>query len=803
MSGVADMNVRIGADISEVLSKVDAAKAKLNQLVETQGQLKDKINDVNTSLRLNEKELTAANVKLQNLNTSSKEGKAAAANLRNEISQLAKNSALLNTELTTAKTTLATTTAEIKTQTVAVKQAENAHSGLAAGATKVYSGLRKLAYIIPGMGIAGIINLISGPLIDAFSDWYDSINRVTDAQKSLQANLQNYNDINSEANKDAGKQIATLKILYDASTNVTLSMKERLAAVKALQKDFPDYFKNISQETILNGGAKTAYDNLTESIIKASRAKAGMARLQELESKQLDNDNLREKIRNAADQQIAQIYKNGPRQLSGGSSSSFGTGTGSAVTISIAEQIAAVNKSKNAALEQLGVNDELLKSQQDFIVKWIGLSDLAKAAETEIKPPKIAKEKTTKDVETIADVLQKLAIQIDFLNQKEIVLKTSQANAKVSAIESTVNTLMQKFKLLADNPVIVSLEMQIKAIQGDAFLKTLLKSELKAPLAAPPLDLQILLQKPDVKFAPGAFDEQILREELLKRLKEMGTTKTVSVDLGVDVTGNKISSKGGETITSGTSTTQLQATFKDATEKLKSFSDNASNIVNNMAADMAVSIGEAIGNAFTGQGDAVKGLFDGIFSVLGSALQQLGKVAIETGLGIKAIRESFKSLNPIVAIAAGVGLVALGTIIKNSVQSAGAFANGGLVKAFSNGGPVWGAGTATSDSIPARLSKGEYVIRAAKVREFGLDFFNKINFGSANMRDILRDKFGMMKFATGGFVSPNGINLSQPISIPNINIGGGQQIFIAESKLRGQDIVTSFKRASATISRNS
>jgi hypothetical protein len=40
------------------------------------------------------------------------------------------------------------------------------------------------------------------------------------------------------------------------------------------------------------------------------------------------------------------------------------------------------------------------------------------------------------------------------------------------------------------------------------------------------------------------------------------------------------------------------------------------------------------------------------------------------------------------------------------------YANGGLVKKFAPGGFVSGAGTARSDSIPAMLSNGEYVINA-------------------------------------------------------------------------------------------
>jgi hypothetical protein len=48
-------------------------------------------------------------------------------------------------------------------------------------------------------------------------------------------------------------------------------------------------------------------------------------------------------------------------------------------------------------------------------------------------------------------------------------------------------------------------------------------------------------------------------------------------------------------------------------------------------------------------------------------------------------------------------------------------------KAF--GGYISGAGTSTSDSIPAMLSDGEYVIRASSVNKFGQDFLDDINAG--------------------------------------------------------------------------
>ena len=56
-------------------------------------------------------------------------------------------------------------------------------------------------------------------------------------------------------------------------------------------------------------------------------------------------------------------------------------------------------------------------------------------------------------------------------------------------------------------------------------------------------------------------------------------------------------------------------------------------------------------------------------------------------------------------------------------------ANGGAVKGFNTGGHILGAGTATSDSIPAYLSNGEYVIKADSVKKYGTETFDALNAG--------------------------------------------------------------------------
>lgn len=57
------------------------------------------------------------------------------------------------------------------------------------------------------------------------------------------------------------------------------------------------------------------------------------------------------------------------------------------------------------------------------------------------------------------------------------------------------------------------------------------------------------------------------------------------------------------------------------------------------------------------------------------------------------------------------------------------YASGGDVQWMPWGGAVYGPGTETSDSIPTWLSRGEYVIKAASVRKYGMAMFDRLNAG--------------------------------------------------------------------------
>ena len=98
-------------------------------------------------------------------------------------------------------------------------------------------------------------------------------------------------------------------------------------------------------------------------------------------------------------------------------------------------------------------------------------------------------------------------------------------------------------------------------------------------------------------------------------------------------------------------------------------------------------------------------------------------------------------------------------------SSLGGSAGGGGIGGFFSGlmgkaagGYISGPGTSTSDSIPARLSTGEYVVRAAAVKRFGVNFMDAIN----GLQMPPSFSHGRLAFAAGGLVPEVKVPPAQP-----------------------------------------
>ena len=92
-----------------------------------------------------------------------------------------------------------------------------------------------------------------------------------------------------KGSQSAQKELVELQSLYSITQDNTRSIGERTSAVDTLQKKYPSYLGNMSQESILAGNAVIAYKELTGAILGAAQAQAYYDRIAKNASQVIEN----------------------------------------------------------------------------------------------------------------------------------------------------------------------------------------------------------------------------------------------------------------------------------------------------------------------------------------------------------------------------------------------------------------------------------------------------------------------------------------------------------------------------------
>lgn len=219
---------------------------------------------------------------------------------------------------------------------------------------------------------------------------------------------------------------------------------------------------------------------------------------------------------------------------------------------------------------------------------------------------------------------------------------------------------------------------------------------------------------------------------------------------------------------SGASNDVVQASqaIVDAIQRASDVSGNVQG-----AADLAAQLVAPFQQA----AEAINGIFGSIAASVGALAQQVvnswAVVPEQMTFAAQAMVSSWSSAmsnvinstTNMVAMVRGLisGLSAQLASLQSSIASAKAQAassgssglSGGGGRGFSWGGLARGPGTGTSDSIPARLSAGEYVLRAAAVNRLPLEFLHALNSARFDLSEVLnRFMHTPLRFAGGGLV---------------------------------------------------
>jgi hypothetical protein len=125
------------------------------------------------------------------------------------------------------------------------------------------------------------------------TNWIGSLFTGKKRVENLTSSLKHMADAMQNARLETAKETVKLNVLYKTATNNSKSTSERTKAVKALKKEYPEYFKNLTDEEIKLGKAYKAYKEATKAITENAKARAALDKITELQKEFIDLDQKR------------------------------------------------------------------------------------------------------------------------------------------------------------------------------------------------------------------------------------------------------------------------------------------------------------------------------------------------------------------------------------------------------------------------------------------------------------------------------------------------------------------------------
>lgn len=300
---------------------------------------------------------------------------------------------------------------QIKSLTTENTQAATSAASIGKSLTSGLGVLRQVAYILPGIGIAGIFNIAGEAIVAAASSlkiFGQQSEVVTEAIKAQ-------NDALGQAAGNVTKELTNIQALVQAGRDETLTREQRNNAIKELQRIYPGVLDSINLENISSQNTTKILNTLTDAIVRKSKAEAISNLISKTQASIFEQQNKK------LEDQLSTFDKLKAAALGG----PFGGGTGA-----IAATTAIQNQSDN--LKDLnGLLDGYVKQLNAVVVEE------AKAGDFELIKPD-----TAKSVKTVADILDDLRNKLRLIGQEEGVFGSQLNPDRVSAIKSALTALL-------------------------------------------------------------------------------------------------------------------------------------------------------------------------------------------------------------------------------------------------------------------------------------------------------------------------------------------------------------------------
>lgn len=506
-----------------------------------------------------------------------------------------------------------------------------AETGSASAALKAMAGS-----IIGPVGLGLAINLITSAFI-IYQNGIAGFNRRTKEAKeetdSFIKSLKQASDLAAQAAASEEGNIAKIRALGAVITDTTQSYQERNRALGELKNINKAYFGDLDLEST-KLAAITAKINEYTDAIKAQAVLKGFT------------------------DEIARV------------------------SVEIAKQDSQLTKLQNslqAARARLAAQGEPLRDETGQVISSSYLK--AEKAVTEAEKAFLTQRET---VETLATNFAELSGQVDAATKRVLQYKSTTSGGD-SKTEDALKKQLEFYERIAK--VVTDVNRQVEIGEKILSLRTRILIRDAPGQGLTEQEIQDTIRGYQQEFQE-VLNNQALQLEGVTNIRFSPTVKVEipsNVSFFLDKSGH-IQTKLNDEIAKAVggdkkipTITLHQARVRLLGEKMTAEIENKealqkelNKVINdalfNLQVEGLTGLGEMIGGAISGGMDGVRSAAKNMLATLGGIIQQLGKYVITTALKIKALKEIIEKwaiANPTAAIAAGIGLVALGAMLRN------------------------------------------------------------------------------------------------------------------------------------------
>lgn len=529
-----------------------------------------------------------------------------------------------------------------------------------------------------GIGIA--LSVVSSAIVifqNGIAGFNSKTKEAKDKADEFAKSIRDIALVQQEAAAGVQGQVSQVEALTRVVSDSNKPYEQRKRALEELKDINKSYFGDLKLEDAATGALTKTVDEYTKALINNAIQKGFVDEIASVAKAVAKQDDVITKSKLKLAQ--AQTEVNNAQQRT---KESF---TEEQISANAAAASSALNKQKDA-LEEVRVENSKVT---DLLSQQANLRDqLNRAVEEGLK---------FKDLDTKGDK-----------KEEDLLKKRLAALERIKKATTDVNALVGVQEAIFDLQVKIAVRDDKKRLSKDEFDNLIkgFENELNESFKNQAIALEAI---PKIKFSNTSkldindiINKAFASKEKIKlTLGENGIEVDVKKE-SIDITDlkDRISKATGldkkipvltrfeaDVKFLGLKAAQLKKAKEDIELKL---SETIAQLEFNGQVDIASQIGEAIAESLNSGdfGEVLKKAAQGILSILGSVLQQIGRQVITAALAIKALKatlEKFAIANPGLAVVAGIGLVALGAALKNVKFDGPKFANGGIIT-----GPVIG-----------------------------------------------------------------------------------------------------------------